>query len=528
MRKSLKRLTADILKVTGLYGAAIAARTRYRNRSYRRWVRLHDTNTTVPSTASSSPEPTGPVFSIIVPTHKYSRRYLTELIDSVLAQDYPHWELVVVNACTAPDDATAVAQANQRDSRIRVVRVNDNLHIAGNTNAGIAAAAGSYISFLDHDDTIAPQALGAMAQALDADPAIEVFYSDEDKLSDDGRQRFYPFFKPDLNHDLILTSNYVCHFLTVKASLLQKVKGLRSEYDGAQDYDLVLRLISQKAVFHHVPQMSYHWRQAEGSTAAAANHKSYAAAAGKRALADHVGRSHIAADVVGIQNRPTAYRLCYQTNDRPKALAVVAGANQQQALPIDYAGEVRFVTVADYSPAALADCAVAVFIDAGVTAAHGGWLNELVGRTIQPDTGVVGAAVENRSGSAPLGYVYADRQLQLIEGEIAASVFSYIGLSSWPRNYMALPSGCLAVKCELLARHMPAFSPTGIDAVGLSLALFCAGLTNVFWPYAQMKRAGPAPSLSATADASLAGLPAADPHFNPSLRVHNHRPALRI
>ena len=247
-----------------------------------------------------------------------------------------------------------------------------------------------------------------MAQALDANPAIEVFYSDEDKLSDDSRQRFYPFFKPELNDDLILTSNYVCHFLTVKASVLREVQGLRSEYDGAQDYDLVLRLISQKAVFHHIPQMSYHWRQAEGLTAAAAGRKSYAAAAGKRALAAHVARSHIAADVVGIQNRSTAYRLCYQTHARPKVLAVVSDADQQRALPNDYAGGVKFVTAADYSPAALVGCAVAVFIDAGVSSAHGGWLDELVGRTIQPDTGVVGAAVESRSGSAPLGYVYTD------------------------------------------------------------------------------------------------------------------------
>jgi len=523
----VRRLIGDILKVTGLYGGVIAGRTRYRNRGYRRWMRLHDANTT--AAAFSSPEPTGPLFSIVVPTHKYNRRYLTELIDSVVAQDYPHWELVVVNACTAPDDATAVAQATQRDSRIREVRVNDNLHIAGNTNAGIAAAAGSYISLLDHDDTIATQALGAMAQALDADPAIEVLYSDEDKLSDDGRQRSHPLFKPDLNRDLILTCNYVCHFLTVQASLLRKVKGLRSEYDGAQDYDLVLRLISQKAVFRRIPQMSYHWRMAEGSSAAVGSPKNkYAATAGKRALADYVSRSHIAADVVGIHGRATVHRLCYRTDERPKVLAVLASANQQQELPIDYAGEVTFVTMTDYSPAALAGCAVAVFIDAGVTAEHGGWLDELVGRTIQPDTGVVGAAVENRSGNAPLGYVYSDRQLQLIEGEIAAPVFTYIGLSSWPRNYMALPPGCLAVRCELLARHMPAFSPIGTYAVQLSLALFHAGLTNVFWPYAQMKREGPVPSLSPTADAGLAGLPAADPHFNPNLRVHNHRPALRI
>jgi glycosyltransferase involved in cell wall biosynthesis len=257
------------------------------------------------------------LFSIVVPAYETKEEYLREMIESVLRQSYPKWELIIADAsgsdtvekavrdAAACDPAAAsgmrrasgadIQPAFSPDSRIRYQHLPENLGISGNTNAGIELAEGDYIALLDHDDFITPDTLYWMAREIadaEADgikPAL--LYSDEDKYDEKEKRFVSPHIKYKFNFDLILSNNYICHFMAVEARLMKRLK-LRSEYDGAQDYDLVLRVVDRLrhgtgyTAIRHIPRVLYHWRCHADSTAENTASKAYAYEAGKNALFD--------------------------------------------------------------------------------------------------------------------------------------------------------------------------------------------------------------------------------------------------
>lgn len=248
--------------------------------------------------ASCAVEP--PLFSIIVPLYRTPPEYFDAMVASVLAQTYGNWELVLVNA--SPDDeglARALAALDaRRDPRIVVVDLDENRGISLNTAAGIAIASGNYLSFLDHDDLLAPEALEAYAEEVCAHPDADLLYCDEDSVNEDGTICFEPRFKPDFNSDLLLTHNYVCHFLTVSRDAYERVEPYGRDVDGAQDYDLTLKVAEIARSIRHVPRVLYHWRQHEGSTNGGATEaKPYVVASSVNALQRHLGRRGIDAVV---------------------------------------------------------------------------------------------------------------------------------------------------------------------------------------------------------------------------------------
>lgn len=239
------------------------------------------------------------VISIVVPTYETQELFLREMIDSVMRQSYGKWELIIVDASDSDLVEQVVKEVSERtgDGRIKYTRLAENKGISENTNAGIALASGDYVALLDHDDFLAPDALYHLAAAVhhtgyqDKKPVL--FYTDEDKYDDSTHSYLSPHIKEKFNLDLILSNNYICHFMAVEAKLL-KMLGLRAEYDGAQDYDLVLRVvgklcesvpmnqIAEQVV--HIPGVLYHWRCHTGSTAVNTASKEYAYEAGKAAL----------------------------------------------------------------------------------------------------------------------------------------------------------------------------------------------------------------------------------------------------
>lgn len=232
-----------------------------------------------------------PKFSVIVPLYHTPAKFLKDLVRSMMYQSYANWELCLVNA--SPEDVHLTSLLENwamRDKRIRVIRLEKNLGIAQNTNAGIAASTGEFIAFLDHDDFLEPDALFCYADALNKDKTIDVFYSDEDKTDEYAAHYFYPHFKSDFNIDLLHANNYMCHFLAVRKSLVDTVGGLNEKFDGAQDYDFVLRLTENTKKIYHCPRILYHWRCSNQSTAANQGNKMYAIHAGKAALNAHYKR----------------------------------------------------------------------------------------------------------------------------------------------------------------------------------------------------------------------------------------------
>ena len=240
------------------------------------------------------------LFSIVVPAYETDERFLREMINSVRRQSYEKWELIIVDAGSSDSVEKIVGQIREEKGgeRIKYTRLEENGGISANTNTGIAQASGDYIALLDHDDFLAPDALYYMAEALHrakrqgTKPAL--LYTDEDKY-DNNMCYISPHSKKKFNLDLILSNNYICHFMAVEAELMKKLR-LRSEFDGAQDYDLVLRAISQLCGLMpvqelseriiHIPRVLYHWRCHTDSTADNTASKTYAYEAGKAALED--------------------------------------------------------------------------------------------------------------------------------------------------------------------------------------------------------------------------------------------------
>lgn len=232
-----------------------------------------------------------PKFSVVVPLYHTPAKFLKDLVRSMMYQSYANWELCLVNA--SPEDVHLTSLLENwamRDKRIRVIRLEKNLGIAQNTNAGIEASTGEFIAFLDHDDFLEPDALFCYVDALNKDKTIDVFYSDEDKTDEYAAHYFYPHFKSDFNIDLLHANNYMCHFLAVRKSLVDTVGGLNEKFDGAQDYDFVLRLTEHTKKIYHCPRILYHWRCSNQSTAASQGNKMYAIHAGKAALNEHYKR----------------------------------------------------------------------------------------------------------------------------------------------------------------------------------------------------------------------------------------------
>ena len=265
-----------------------------------------------------------PVFSILTPLYNTDRKMLEEMIDSVIAQTYANWELCLTDASDSEHSYVRdVAEKYARtDPRVKYLRLEKNLGIAGNTNAAAELASGDYIALLDHDDVLAPNALYEMASAVNAAPDADFLYTDEDKFSDDVNRRFEPHFKPDFSIYTMRSFNYICHFTALKKSLFDDIGGYREGYDGAQDYELFLRAAEQAKLIKHIPAPLYHWRVHPGSTASSAGSKNYAEEAGRKAVQAHLRRVGIDGEVLttGLSFR---YRVKYHLTSKPLVSAII-------------------------------------------------------------------------------------------------------------------------------------------------------------------------------------------------------------
>ena len=232
----------------------------------------------------------GPRFSILVPLYNTPERYLREMITSVINQSYTNWELCLADGSTEHYVEEVCREYAQGDARIRYMRLAENRGISGNSNACADMADGEYLVLLDHDDVLPAHALIENAKAI-LETQADVLYSDEDHLTAAGTHTA-PFFKPDWSPDLLYSQMYICHLLVIRRELFIAVGGFRPDFDGSQDYDLMLRLSEKTDRICHIPEILYFWRESETSTAANADAKPYAHIAGKRALNEHLNRKY--------------------------------------------------------------------------------------------------------------------------------------------------------------------------------------------------------------------------------------------
>ncbi|HLX54928.1 MAG TPA: glycosyltransferase [Aquella sp.] len=236
-----------------------------------------------------------PLISIIVPTYNTPRQFLIEMLESVIAQTYSKWELCIADgASTNTDTLELLREYSIKDSRIKVLFLSENYHISGNTNQAITIARGDYMGFFDHDDLLTPNCVFEYVKAINQYNKPALLYCDEDKVSADSKFFSNPAFKPDFVLDTLRVSNYICHWLVIRKDILVKVGEFDSECDGAQDYDMVLRVADITRNIIHIPKILYHWRTHRASTAAAFGiAKPYTHNAGRLALTKHLQRNNL-------------------------------------------------------------------------------------------------------------------------------------------------------------------------------------------------------------------------------------------
>lgn len=254
-----------------------------------------------------------PLISIVTPVYNVPIKYLEECIESVLAQSYTNWELCLADDCsTDPNIKKTLDKYQKLDKRIKVLYRKENGRISKATNSAIEIATGEFIGLMDNDDTLTKDALYEVAKVLNKNKKVDFIYSDEDKINLKG-QRCEPYFKSDWSPDTLLSNNYLCHFVVMRKKILDQIGGERSEYDGAQDFDLFLRFTEKTKEIYHIPKILYHWRIIPGSTSENITAKTYALDAGKHALEKALERRKIKASVDS--NGDGTYIINYKINN---------------------------------------------------------------------------------------------------------------------------------------------------------------------------------------------------------------------
>ena len=375
-----------------------------------------------------------PKISIVIPLYRTPEKYLCEMIDSVLNQSYSNWELCLSDGSGEDSPLTELLkQYEKKDSRIKVVYNNRQLHIAENTNEAIKIATGDFIAFSDHDDLLTPDAMFHVAKAVNENMELEVLYSDEDKVSA-GNKFMQPHMKPDFNIDLLRTVNYICHLFVVKKTMIEKVGMLRPEFDGAQDYDFILRCVEATNRIYHIPRILYHWRFFEGSTAENPESKLYAFEAGKRAIEAHYERVGIRAKVVqgeflglyrtryirdkdplvsilipnkdhtddldrcirSIEEKSTYHNYEYiiieNNSDQEETFAYYKKLQEEnpKAHVVYWDGEFNYSAINNYG-ASFANGEYLLLLNNDVEVINADWLEEMLGYCMRDDVGIVGA-----------------------------------------------------------------------------------------------------------------------------------------
>ncbi|MGE5212423.1 MAG: glycosyltransferase family 2 protein, partial [Nitrospirota bacterium] len=261
-----------------------------------------------------------PLISIITPIFDTPVQRLEEAVGSVLVQAYENWELLLIDdGSTDPDLLRALPDLAGRDRRITLASLTKNEGISAASNRGLELARGEWVTFLDHDDVLEPDALFQIAQLLQTQPDADLIYTDEDKLGEGGFEA--PVFKPDWSPDFFLSCNYIGHLTAIRRDIVHKAGGFRSEFDSAQDYDLFLRVVEITNRIHHVARVLYHWRRTKNSSASSVRQKPGQLDASRRAIENHLKSRGQPGDVV-VDWRTHAFRVRRELSE-PKRISII-------------------------------------------------------------------------------------------------------------------------------------------------------------------------------------------------------------
>lgn len=516
---------------------------RAKGAGYPTWVKNFDTLTpdTIEQMRQALPHwQSPPLISVLMPTYNTKEEWLRAAIESVINQIYPHWELCIADdASTLPHVRQVLEEYAQRDSRLKVDYRQANGHISAASNSALALAQGDYIALLDHDDLLPPHALYVVAGEIMTHPQVRLLYSDEDKINERG-ERFSPYFKCDWNPDLFLSHNLITHLGVYKTVLVRELGGFREGYEGAQDYDLALRVVEHLKPHHirHIPHVLYHWRTHSQSTALTPDAKPYAITAAKKAVGEHLARSGKTATqvtesfhcpgtlrvryllpnspplvslIIPTRNRLDLLRVCIgsilekttyhpieilivdNNSDDPATLSYLQGLPQTSSLPIrviSYPQPFNYAALNNFA-VAQAQGELIGLLNNDIEVINDGWLTEMVSHACRPEIGAVGARLWYPNNTLQhggiilgIGGVAGHSHKHLPRGDSG-----YFGRAQLLQNFSAVTAACLVMRKEVFTA-VGGFNDTDLtiafNDVDLCLRIREQGWRILWTPYAEL------------------------------------------
>jgi GT2 family glycosyltransferase len=510
------------------------------NGEYQRWIKAFDQ----PSKALVSSlrkeiesQSRRPLISVLMPVADPSPEHLRAAIDSVLGQPYSRLELCIVDDASRDPKVLSLLRATQKsDPRVKLHLRTSRGGIAAATNDALSLATGDYVALVDHDDLLAQGALLLVAKELLEHPETVVLYTDEDKINEEGT-RFEPYFKPDWNPALLLGENYISHLCVLQKQVVKQLGGWRSECDGAQDYDMVLRVsrVTSPAQVRHLPWPCYHWRSSRTSTSASIDNKPYVREAAYRALTDHLQAIGTKARVQPAWENSPYQRIIWELPSSPPPITIVIptrdgrklrdcvtsllekteypsmsvviidnGSEKPETLELldSLSADERVVIRRDprspFNFSALNNAAIAeidtpyvLLLNDDTEVTHGDWLKEMIGWALQPGVGIVGARL-----------LYPDGRIQhagilLGVGGIASHFYwkqPHDQIELFARSHLAQDLSAVTAACMLVKRsvwqELAGFNENNL-AVNYNDIDFCsrakkAGYRVIWTPFATL------------------------------------------
>lgn len=520
-----------------------------------------------------------PRISIITPVFDPPPDVLCETIESVISQTYPNWEWCIADGGSSQAEVRHILEsAMQRDARICIVWLGENRGIAVNSNAALHMATGDFVLLFDHDDVLAPFALHEIVNKLNEDPALDIVYFDEDKITADGKTRLQPMFKPACRSpELMLSANYLMH-AAVRRKLVEAVGGFDPDAEGAQDWDLLLRCTERTNRIAHVAKVLYHWRMLPGSAATGvAAGKPWAVEVQPRVVVNHLRRIGVPEPraellapgyfrliwpvreekisiIIPTRDRLELLRRCLRslltlTAYRNFEVLVVDTGSTDQRVWDFYAelaseprvrvlrreGAFNYAATNNFG-AQHAVGAHLLFLNNDVEALSPDWLEEMLRWSQRPEIGVVGAKLLYPEGTIQhagivlgLGHLFAGAQEDYID--------SLFGGPNWYRNFSAVTGACLMTRREVF-EQVGGFDEAYrlvMNDVDLCLRIASRGYRIVYTPFARLRHEEGATRANYVPweNHVLAGqrmhaiVAQGDPFFNPNLDTGSKIPRLR-
>jgi len=474
-----------------------------------------------------------PLISIIMPVYNVKKELLQKAINSIEKQWYSNWELCIADDAST-NKSTLEYLETIDDKKIKITFLNKNLNISGASNEAFNLADGAYTALMDNDDELAPNALFEVVKAINNTDA-EFIYSDEDKLNMDGTYT-EPNFKPDFLPDLFLSQNYINHFCVIKTELIKQVSGWSKGMEGAQDYDLYLKVLEKTDKIHHIPEILYHWRRIPGSTAAVFSDKKYAQTAGMKAIQKALSRRGIDAEVHNGLTDGT-YRIAYKISSTPLVSIIIPFRDRPELLEkcilsilehstyknfelicinnrsvevqttdlikeleqkdkrvkfFNYDSAFNYSAINNTAVTKYAKGEYIIFLNNDIEIITSSWIEELLMHATRDNIGCVGAKLY-----FPNGYIqhagiviapYTDHALILIYSMMEHNGYGYSARAKCVNNYSALTAACMMIKKQLFLK-VGGFDEKALaiayNDVDLCLRLRDNGYRNIFTPFCE-------------------------------------------